>query len=219
MHTTRDAIIDCALTLAEETSWERVRLYDIAAHLGVPLTDVHAHFREKEELADAWFDRADRAMLEASTRSEVQALPSAERLHFLIMAWLDTLAPHHQATRQMIQGKLEPGHLHVQLPAVLRISRTVQWLREAAHRDASGLHRGIEETVLTSIFVTTFAGWLLDETHDSRRTRNRLARLLHGAGWMARWLPGYHHPPGTRALPGAVSSAGNEATRASESLV
>ncbi|WP_290651729.1 TetR/AcrR family transcriptional regulator [Aquisalimonas sp.] len=201
MRISREAIVDTALTLAEQTSWEEVRLHDVAAHLGTDLTAIQAHFREKEELADAWFDRADQAMLEAAADPAVQALPSTERLHCLVMAWLEALAPHRRVTGQMIKGKLEPGHLHVQIPAVLRISRTVQWLREAAHRDASGIHRGLEETVLTSIFVTTFTGWLSDDTHDVRRTRSRLGTLLHGAASLARWVPGYHHPRNLTALP------------------
>lgn len=202
MSTMRDAIVDAAVRLAAESSWEQVRLYDVAARLEVPLTTVHACFREKEEIADAWFDRADRAVVAAASDSAVQALPPTEKLHCLIMTWLDAQAAHQRVAREMIRGKLEPGHLHVQIPAVLRISRTVQWLREAAHRDASGALRGLEETVLTSIFLATFVHWLNEDTHDFRRTRARLSRLLHGAAWMGRWVPGYHSPRPRAALPG-----------------
>ncbi|MFV8835102.1 TetR/AcrR family transcriptional regulator [Aquisalimonas sp.] len=215
MPVSRDAIVDAALAVAEQSSWEAVRLYDVADHLGTDLAAIQAHFREKEEVADAWFDRADAAMVAAASQPGVQALPSSERLHYLIMAWLDVLSPHRRVTREMIKGKLEPGHLHVQIPAVLRISRTVQWLREAARRDAAGMHRGLEETVLTSIFITTFSGWLTDASDGASATRARLSRLLHGAAWMARWVPGYHHAPHVRALPGA-QVADNERTGAAE---
>lgn len=203
MPVSREAIVDAALAVAEQSSWEAVRLYDVADHLGADLAAIQTHFREKEEVADAWFDRADEAMVAVAAEPRVQALPSSERLHYLIMVWLDALSAHRRVTREMIKGKLEPGHLHVQIPAVLRISRTVQWLREAARRDAAGLHRGLEETVLTSIFVTTFTGWLNDDSDASSVTRARLSRLLHGAAWMARWVPGYHHAPHVPALPGA----------------
>ncbi|SEP11404.1 TetR/AcrR family transcriptional regulator [Aquisalimonas asiatica] len=215
MPVSADAIVDAALELAEQSSWESVRLYAVADHLGADLAAIQAHFREKEELADAWFDRADAAMVAAAAQPEIQALPSSERLHYLIMAWLETLSPHRRVTREMVKGKLEPGHLHVQIPAVLRISRTVQWLREAARRDAGGVHRGLEETVLTSIFVTTFTGWLADGSDGARVTRARLSRLLHGAAWMARWVPGYHHAPQVPALPGAQVED-NERTGAAE---
>ncbi len=207
MTTTRDAIVDAAVQLAEASSWEQVRLFDVAERLDVPLAVVQEHFREKEEIADAWFDRPDRALVEAASDPTVQALPATEKLHCLIMTWLDAQADHQRVVREMIKGKLEAGHLHVQIPAVLRISRTVQWLREAAHRDAAGAMRGLEETVLTSIFVTTFVSWMNEDTHDFRRTRARLSRLLHGAAWMSRWVPGYHSPRPRGALPAPPNSS------------
>ena len=207
MSTTRNAIVDAAVELAKEASWEEVRLYDIAERLDVPLTAVQAHFREKEEIAEAWFDRPDHALVAAASDPAVQALPATEKLHCLIMTWLDAQADHQRVVREMIKGKLEAGHVHVQIPAVLRISRTVQWLREAAHRDAAGAMRGLEETVLTSIFVTTFVSWLNEDTHDFRRTRARLSRLLHGAAWMAQWVPGYHSPRPRGALPAPPQGA------------
>ncbi|NIR28912.1 MAG: TetR family transcriptional regulator [Gammaproteobacteria bacterium] len=174
----RERIVDAALELGEALGWEAVRLYDVAEAAGLGLEDIRRHFKEKEAITDAWFDRADRALLEAAGDPEVMALPSRERLHRLIMAWLEALAPHRRVTREIIWNRLEPGHLHVQLPSVLRISRTVQWIREAARREATFLRRAIEETALTGIFVTTFCYWLRDDSQDLRDTRRVLDGLL-----------------------------------------
>ena len=57
-----DRIVDAAVTLAEERSWEAVRLHDVAAALNITLDDIRRHFREKEDIVDAWFDRADSAI-------------------------------------------------------------------------------------------------------------------------------------------------------------
>ena len=203
----REAIIDAAVELAEEQGWEAVRLYEVAQRLGVSLLTLSRYFREKDEIIDAWFDRADEAMLAVADRPGFTELTPRQRVHRLIMAYLERLGPHRRVTREMVGHKLEFGHLHVQIPAVLRISRTVQWLREAAHRDAAGAMRGLEETVLTSIFVTTFVSWLNEDTHDFRRTRARLSRLLHGAAWMAQWVPGYHSPRPRGALPAPPQGA------------
>lgn len=173
-----DRILDQALDMAESRGWEPLRLHQVANAMGISLDDIRRHYREKEDLAEAWFDRADSAMLAAAARPEVQAMAGPDRLEYLIMAWLEALAPHRRVTRQMILGKLEPGHLHVQIPAVLRISRTVQWIREAAGCDASHLRRALEEVALTSIFVTTFCTWLGDDSPGFERTRHRLQRLL-----------------------------------------
>lgn len=199
----RDTIVDAALALGEERDWEQVRLYRVAERLNIPLGAVNRHFREKEDLADAWFDRADAALLDAAGSGLLSELNGVDRLEHLIFVWLSTLAPHRRVTAQMIRNKLEPGHLHVQIPAVLRISRTVQWLREAAHRDAAGVYRGLEETVLTTIFVSTFVYWLGDSSRGQISTRNNLRRALRTASHLSRWVPGYAAGHGKRqsALP------------------
>lgn len=191
MAITRVAIVDAALALAERSSWEAVRLHEIAAALGVTLNDVRMQFREKEEIVDAWFDRADAAMLEDAARADYGALSSDARLQRSLMTWLATLAPYRRVTRQMIVNKLEPGHVHYQLNGLLRVSRTVQWLREAAGRRTALPWRAVEEAALTSIYLATFVGWMYDDTPDSARTRAFLGRQLAGVAWIANLAPGY----------------------------
>ena len=182
-------IVNAALALAEKRSWEAVRLHDIAAETGMTLDEIRLYFREKEEVADAWFDSADAAMLQDSAHPDFLRARPRERLHRVIMSWLNALAPHRKVTRQIIIGKCEPGHLHVQIPAILRVSRTVQWMREAAHCDAVYWHRALEETALTSIYLTTFIYWLNDNSPDSIRTRRLLDKLLGAAETLALRLP------------------------------
>lgn len=177
----RDAIVDAAIAIGERTSWEAVRLFDVAAELNIPLEEIRLHFREKEELVDAWFDRADSHMLKESQAEDFLELSSHQRIHRLIMAWLDALAIHRQVTRQMIGAKLELGHIHIQIPGLMRISRTVQWVREAAHRDATFVRRALEETALTTIYLLTFIFWMQDESENSRHTRQFLERKLYFA--------------------------------------
>jgi AcrR family transcriptional regulator len=181
----RDSIVDTALALAGERSWEAVRLHDVAARLGIPLDSVRMHFREKEEIVDAWFDRADAALLARAHALAGRELASVERLETLLMAWFEALAPHRRVTRQMVLGKFEPGHLHYQIAGLLRVSRTVQWWREAAARDAVLPWRALEETALTSIYLAAFARFLADESPDYAGTRRLLVALLDTAGRIA----------------------------------
>ncbi len=177
----REKIVDTAVVLAEQSSWEQMRLFDVAAKLGVGLNDIRQHFSEKEDVIEAWFDRADAAVLDASAEPGLSALPARERLHRLVMTWLDTLASHRRATREMIYGRFEPGHVHMQVRGLLRVSRTVQWIREGALRDGAYLTRALEETVMTSIYLTTFFYWMRDDSIGSSSTRDLLERLLKGA--------------------------------------
>jgi len=121
-------------------------------------------------------------------------LSPRERLHRLIMAWLMAQASHRRVTRQMICGKFEPGHVHYQYAGLLRVSRTVQWLREAAQRDAMLPWRAIEETVLTSIYLTTFFYWMRDDSEQAARTSAFLDKLLSQAERLAQWIPGFPVP-------------------------
>jgi hypothetical protein len=88
----------------------------------------------------------------------------------------------------MLRYKLRPEHLHLQARALGRISRTVQWIREAAHLPSTGWRREIEEAVLTSIFLATVTVWLLDRSVGSARTHQLLERLLRGAERGAQWF-------------------------------
>ncbi len=174
----REQILDAALELAAQQSWEAVRLHQVAGRLGIGLDTLRREFAEKEDLVDAFFDRADAAMLESLQSPDFAALSPRQRLRWLILAWLDALAPFRRTVREMIVGKLEPGHLHVQIPGLLRVSRTVQWIREAAGLQATFLRRALEETALTTIYLATFTRWLNDDSPDAVRTRSFLDRCL-----------------------------------------
>ena len=180
----RERIVDTALALAEQGSWERLRLFQVAEALGIGLEEVRREFREKEDLIDAWFDRADAALLQAGADPTLEGLGPRERLHRLLMTWFGALAPHRRVSRQMIQGRFEPGHVHIQARGLLRVSRTVQWWREAARCETAYLGRALEETVLTGIYLATFAYWLQDTSTEAAGTRRLLDRLLRGSEWL-----------------------------------
>ena len=171
-------ILDTALELAKVKSWEPLRLQDIAHKLDISLDDIRAHYAQKDDLVEAWFDRADSHMLQTAAEPEVSQLDMPEKLHCIIMAWLDALAPHQQVTTDMLWYKLEPAHIHLQLQGILRISRTVQWIREAANQDSTHLRRIIEEVGLTSIYIATFVHWMNDLSEKQQRTREFLSKRL-----------------------------------------
>lgn len=186
-----ERLLDTALALAELHGWEQVRLHAVATAAGVSLNDVRRHYREKDALIDAWFDRADAAALDLAASGELDGLSPRERLFRLMMAWLAALAPHRRVTREMILAKLEPGHIHIQFPAVMRISRTVQWLREAAGLTDHGLARAVAETACTAIYLAAFTCWLNEADDAVPNTRRLLADLLGAAERVALACPSF----------------------------
>jgi AcrR family transcriptional regulator len=173
-----DRILDKALEQAETSSWEQLHLHAIAAALHITLDEIRQHFPQKDDLVEAWFDRADRALLSAVHSEDFLDLTLDERLHRVIASWLDALAPHHRLTREMLAYKFEFGHIHLQVPGIMRISRTVQWFIEAAHHDTTGLQRILDECALTTIYLTTFARWLFDDSANNRKSKDVLKTAL-----------------------------------------
>ncbi len=173
-------ILDAALDLAEETGWAPLRLSDLAARLGVPLSEVLAHYRDKDALADAWFGRALAAMLAAPPKGFADQ-PPPERLHLLLLRWFDALALHRTVTGQMLKEKLYPSHPHHWVPMIFNLSRTVQWWRDAAGLAARGRRRQLEEVGLTALLLATLRVWLNDESENQTRTRDSLRRRLDRA--------------------------------------
>lgn len=173
-----NAIIDSAVNLASNSSWESLRLYEVAADLDISLADIYVFFAEKEQISDAWFERADKNMLNTTNNAIFATLSNQQKFQNLLMAWLDSLAINQKVTRQMIMNKLEPGHLHIQIPALIRISRTVQWLREASNQNSTLPWRAFDETVLTSIYLVTFCCWLTDNSPMYQRTKRCLDKQL-----------------------------------------
>ena len=170
-------ILDAALDLAESSGWSQLSLSGLAEALKISPAELRRHYRDKDAIANAWFARAMDAML-ATPSEGFAARPVAERLELLLMRWFDALAGHRNVTGQMLREKLTPAHPHHWAPMVFNLSRSVQWLRDAARLEAGGRRRQIEEVGLTGLFLATLAVWLGDDTPEQARTRAFLKRRL-----------------------------------------
>jgi AcrR family transcriptional regulator len=191
----RDRIVDATIGLAETAGWEGVRLRIVAEQLGVTTADIVDLYRDVDEVADAWFHRAWRAML-APPPEGFAAMPAVDRIHMVMMRWFDTLAPHRKAAAEAIQTKLYPSHPHHWVPLVFNLSRTIQWVRDAAMLDARGLRRQVEEVGLTGVFLATLAVWSQDDSPDQQRTRDTLRRQLEAGDRLMVGVWGRQPPPG-----------------------
>lgn len=180
-----DRILETALVMAESGSWETLHLYSVAERLEITLDQIRQYYPQKDDIVEAWFDSADRAVLNIIPSSEFLERSVRDRLQQVIMTWFEALAPHRCVTRQMLMYKFELGHIHLQALGIMRVSRTVQWFREAARVDTIGLRRILEETGTTTIYLMSFARWLNDDSPGGWKTRELLERALGTAGQCA----------------------------------
>lgn len=174
-----DQLLDTALSLSKEKGWESLSLLEIAHSLHVPMTDIYRLIQQKDDLAEYLFDRADRQMLAETAQQNFRHASRQGRLQLLMSAWLDTLAPYRPTVRQMLCYKLEPGHIHLQVLGLLRISRTVQWMLHAAAMKDTGLRRIAEEIILTNLYLAAFSYWLFQAPDDARMQRFLTNLLWH----------------------------------------
>jgi AcrR family transcriptional regulator len=178
--TGRDRIVDAALEVGEERGWANVRLYQVAERAGVPLATIGAEFRDPDALANAWFARA-LAMVEQIPPQALADQPAPERLHFVIMRWFETLAPHRQVTGEMLRAKLYFSHPHHWGPLVFDLSRLIHWFLDAARIASTGRARQLAEIGLTAVFLGSLRVWLRDDSAGSERTRAYLRDRLAAA--------------------------------------
>ena len=185
----RSGIVRAALRVAERGGgWQAVRVHDVAQEAGVTLAELRRHFSDRDAIAEGYFDLADDALLALAQRPGWSAQPVRLRLFTVVMTWLDVLAPHRRLVRSMLGYKLQPEHVHLQLRGIMRISSTVQCMREVALLPSTGWRRELEEAGLTSMYLLTFSRWLADATPGSAHTRRLLQRLLAAAEGPALWL-------------------------------
>ena len=183
----RRRVLDAALALAEEKGWQAVIFTRLGARLGLDLAELRRLYRDQNAIADAWFRRAQDAML-AKPPPGFRDRPARQRLELLLLRWFDALAPHRRVTAEMLGGKLWLFHPHHSVPMVFNLSRLIQWLRDAAGLRAGGVRRQAEEIGLTALFLATLAVWCNDDTAPQARTRAFLAaRLAQADALLARF--------------------------------
>ncbi len=187
---TAERIVDAAIALGEEIGWQNLRLRLVAERLGLNMAEIHSHFGDADAIADAWFARAEAAILLPHGRA-FSRLPVRARVHSVMLGWFDALSDHRRVTAEMLRTKLYVAHPHHWMPMVFNLSRLIQWLRDTAGLDRGGRRRRIEEIGLSALFLATLAVWVRDETPGHERTRRFLERRLGDADrLMARPFPG-----------------------------
>lgn len=171
-------ILDKAIELALQSSWESFSLTDLADSLELNLAEVKECYRSKDDMAEAIFDRADKLSLQKISDRDFRQLSSDEKLVECIMTWFEYLSPIKPLIKEILAYKLTPGHFHLQGHGITRISRTVQWFLAAADRNFVGLKRSSDEIAVTSVFLTSFSFFLIDKSRLNSNTRALLSRLI-----------------------------------------
>ena len=177
--TTASDILDCALAQSAQCSWNNLSFQQLVEELDISLSEFSRYFRSKDDLAEALFDRADRAMLDFA--EDLGEMEEQEKVYQCICHWFEYLLPYQSQVRDIMAYKLEPGHFHLQAHGITRVSRTVQWFLNASGCESKGLTIIFREVAVTTAFVTSFSRFLWDYSPDMQHTKTTLRRLLRVA--------------------------------------
>lgn len=180
----RDRVVDAALALAAERSWEDVSLADIAAQAGIGLAELRDAFPGRMAILAAFTARIDKQVL-AAIDPELATEPARDRLFDVIMARFDALQPHRAAIASIARAlSRRPGALLAWNPIVLR---SMTWMLEGAGIATAGPMGAIRAQGLAWAYGRALAVWLEDDDPGMARTMVALDRRLRdGEGWLRR---------------------------------
>jgi ubiquinone biosynthesis protein COQ9 len=174
-----DLILSTAVVIAQRRGWNKLEFRDIAKELDVPLMTVYAYFTTKQDMAMAWFQRADVNMLFESSDPELLSFSIPERLQKLIMAWIHHLMTHRQTSKDMILSTMMSLDPIKKIRLLRHLHHTVRWICEGAECDTRDLRQHIETSGLLTIFISTLLYWLHDDSKDAKATQNFLHKKLY----------------------------------------
>lgn len=144
-----DRVVDAALGLAADRPWREISLADIAGAAGIRLDQLHALFRSKDAILDAFTARID-AQVIRGTDEEAAAEPVRDRLFDVLARRFEALRPHRTALASILCDALavpRSGFAGGAAPAALDdlVARDRRRQRgRAARRDAGpGSRRGL----------------------------------------------------------------------------
>jgi|GEM_PF-6437970 len=172
-----ERILDVALSPGAASAWEAVHPHAIASEPGMSLNEVRRYFPQKDDLVEAWFDRADRAALALHDGSEFAQLSRRERLLRLIMAWLapvlgrrfaldtvsDTALREELQTLSGVRGRalsLLPEATFMRLDDPAGPSRYFTLLRNTGHSNVTHLADEMEELRPQENTLTVVPGFI-----------------------------------------------------------
>lgn len=106
---TRERILDTALRLFHERGWRDTTMRAVAAEAGVSLGNAYYYFASKESLIQAIYAQSHDEHAAASAPVLAREKSFAARLHGLMKAKLDTLAPYHRFAGVLFATASDPA--------------------------------------------------------------------------------------------------------------
>ena len=190
-----DHALEAALHLAAERPWGTVTLSDIAAHAGIPLTDLYG-VADKDAIAihgDAYFDRAMSA--EGFDPSETPR----ERLFDVIMLRFEAMEAHRAGLLSLMRARDRAPGLRLKRLAAQR--RSAEWALVSAGLDGdTGVPMALRTLGLARVMAHAERAWRRETDPGFARTMSVLDKgLRNGEARLDRLFRRRHRNSGWRS--------------------
>ncbi len=173
-----DRVVDAALGLAAARPWREISLSDIAGEAGIRLDQLHALFRSKAAILDAFTARIDAQVIQG-TDEEAAAEPVRDRLFDVLARRFEALQPHRFALASIVrEGLTAPisGFCRGR-----RLLRSMTWSLETAGVSGAGPFGAMRARGLAAVFLSSLFVFLRDDSPDLAKTMAHLDRNLSRA--------------------------------------
>jgi len=199
--TTRELIVETALRLFRERGFEATTMRAIAAEAGVSVGNAYYYFSSKEQLVQAYYDRAQAEHEQACREVLATERTLAARLGGVLRAWVRVSEPYHPFAVKFFKHAAEPSN------PLSPFSRESAPAREAAIALYREVVEGASDRIdaelraeLPELLWLLSMGIVLFWVHDSSPGCERTYRLIDQSVPLVDRLVGLSHLPGLRGV-------------------
>jgi AcrR family transcriptional regulator len=198
---TRELIVETALRLFLERGYEATTMRAIAAEAGVSVGNAYYYFASKEQLLQAYYDRAQ-VEHEAVCREVLDSERAfAARLSGVLRSWVRVSDPYHAFAVKFFKHAAEPSNPLSPFSAESAPARdsAIALYREVVEGARDRIDAELREE-LPELLWLLWMGIVLFWVHDTSQGCERTYRLIDRTVPLVDRLVGLSHLPGLRGV-------------------
>lgn len=176
-HELRAPLVEAMLPHVPFEGWSRAAIDLAAADLSVPPKRAQLAFSGPADMADAFTELADAAMVNALDELELPGMKIRDRIRIAVVTRLAQAEPHKEAVRRAAAVLAMPQN---SVQAAKGLWRTVDAMWRAAGDTSTDYNFYTKRAILSAVYSATLLVWLNDDSEDHLDTLAFLDRRIDG---------------------------------------
>jgi AcrR family transcriptional regulator len=198
---TRELIVETALRLFRERGFDATTMRAIAAEAGVSVGNAYYYFASKDELVQAYYDRAQIAHEEACRDLLATERSFAARLTGVLREWVRVSEPYHEFAVKFFKHAAEPTNPLSPFSSQSTPAReaSIAIYRQVVEGSRDRMDAELREELPELLWLMSM-GIVLYWVHDTSPGCARTYRLIEVTVPLVDRLVGLSHLPGLRGI-------------------